>query len=256
MGEDVHRKHLEWAASERRRAALATEESVRHEEKALREKEIVELEERFERKKGALLQRCTEEKEEAVTAAVREVTTRLQAAEERRVERIRQEDAEQARKAEAVLKARCDAEKEAAVRAARDEERSLAHAEAERVAELVEREQRVAARRAEEGKRAALEQLEEALRGEHSLALERRAREVREAAALEHGRECACYEDKLSELRGSIWLRDREAEGLRARMAERDAAQKELQCRYDDLRREFADFVNQVPGFRDEFVLK
>lgn len=256
MGEDVHKKHLEWAASERRRAALATEESVRHEEKVLREKEIGELEECFERKKGALLRRCAEEKEEAVTAAVREVTIRLQAAEERRMERIRQEDAEQARGAEAVLKARCDAEKEAAVRAAREEERALARAEAERVRELVEREQRAAARHSEEGKRAALEQLEEALRGENSLALERRAREVREAAALEHGRECSCYEEKLSELRGSIWLRDRELEGLRARMAEGDAGLKELQCRYDDLRREFADFVNQVPGFRDEFVLK
>lgn len=256
MGEDVHRKHLEWAASERRRAALATEESVRHEEKTLREKEIGELAEGFERRKDALLRRCADQQEEAVAVAVREVTTRLQAAEERRVERVRQEDAEQARREADLLKARCDEEKEAAVRAAREEERAAARAEAQRMAKVVADEQCASARRAEQDKQAALEQLTVELQEEHSLALERRAREVREGAALELQKECACYEDKLSELRGSIWLLEREVEGLRARVADGDAAQEKLQCCYEDLRREFADFVNQVPGFRDEFVLK
>lgn len=256
MGEDVHRRHLEWAANERRRAALATEESVRHEEQALKQKEMGELKECFERRKEILLRRCAEEQEEAVAAAVREVTTRLQEEEERTVDRVRKEDAEQARREAASLKARCDAEKEAAVRAARESERDVARAEAERVAELVAEEQRALARRAEEDKQAALEQLTAALLDEHSRALEQRAREVREAVATEHRKECARYEEKLSELRGSIWLLERDVEGLRMRVAEGDAAQEELQCRYDDLRREFADFVNQVPGFRDEFVLK
>lgn len=256
VGEDVHRKHLEWTASERRRAARATEESVRHEEKTLRQKEIGELEEQFDRKKELLLRRCAEEQEEAVAVAVRELTTRLQEEEERRVALVRQEDAEKAKREAVLLKTHCEAEKEVAVRAAREDERAVARAEAERVAELVAEARRAASQLAEEDKQAALDQLAAALQEDHSRVLERRLLEAREAAAMDHQKVCACYEEKLSELRGSIWLLERDVEGLKARVAEGDVAQTELQCRYDDLRREFADFVNQVPGFRDDFIIK
>ena len=191
-----------------------------------------------------------------MAAAMRELTTRLKEEEERRVALVRREDEEKARRESILLKAHCEAEKEAALLAAREDERSVARAEAERVADLVAEERREANQLAEEDKQAALDQLAAVLKEDYSRTMERRVLEAREAAAAEHQKVCASYEERLSELKGSIWLLERDAEELRARVAEGDVAQSELQCRYDDLRREFADFVNQVPGFKDDFVIK
>ena len=152
--------------------------------------------------------------------------------------------------------AQAEAVKREAVERAREEEREGARLEACQVADRVAEEMREEAARVEEEKQRALTEQREELMVEQSRALEAQRQELEEQFQDKLSSVCEEYDLKLTEVGAHLEEQQAVCRELEDKLAAMTEQKENWETKYSNLRAEFSDFINQVPGFRGEFVLK
>ena len=256
VGEEIHEKQLAWIENEKRRAVKATEEVVKREEGA-KHREILESErQKFAEEKQQLLVECQLKKEKAISNALEDLREELKLVEEQNVAVAREEEKARFEVVLEEAKRLWKNEEELAVQLAKEEERETARLVAEEQTTVVELLRKEDSLKAENEKLQALKELKDNLMSLHSEEVSRVIAEERQKASLELREQQSQHEEEVTKLNGTIWLGEKESKELRAALEEEVQAKQKLQEDYDNLKKEFADFVNLVPGFRDEFVIK
>ena len=256
IGEKIHEKQLVWIENEKRRAVKATEEVVKREEEDKYRKHLEKEREKFEQEKQQLLHDCKVEQDKALAKAIEELTIELKRIEEQRISEVREEDRANFDLELEEVRRLCENDKEVAVQLAREEEREIARVQAEEQEVIVASLREQDSAKAETDKQLALKELEEKLRGLHGEEVSRVISEEREKAAAQLRDHQDQHTEMVTKLNGTIWLSEKANKELQATLEEEREARNQLQEDYDNLKKEFADFVNHVPGFRDEFIIK
>ena len=139
---------------------------------------------------------------------------------------------------------------------ARREERHLAEEEAERVANRVVQEKKDLWQMAEEEKIKALDEHTKVMEDLCQHALAEQQRELERHHDADSRAMCEEYESGLAKLTQQSCEQETEIQTLRNDLDKMTESRDSWELKYRHLREEFADFIDQFPGFRAEFILK
>ena len=256
IGGRIYDKSLEWAETEKRRAVMATEEVVKREESSAYEARVTRLRQEFESEKESLREAFQKEQEEAIKRAEAQLTIVLKKEEEENIRLVLAKENKIKQREVQDLKEAWQDEMTKSIMIARAEEQKLARQEAEAMAIRVAEERQVDAERFVQEKENALKDLAEKLQVQWEKAISEAVSREKSAGAKEREILTEDYEEKLSETKGTIWLLEGEVSQLKDKIGMLEVIREQLQTDHNNLKREFADFVNHVPGFRDDFILK
>ena len=256
VGEGLRERREAEAEDSKQRAIRCTEEVVRREEEEKRERALEAAKEEWARERQQLFVEAHQSQLRAIArqSAILEERLRKEFADKLK------EVAEEKRRhlVETVERTWSEADgiREVAVQAAREEERESAADEARRVREIVEEEKRAARERA-------LQELSQALASQQTKMVEEKERALEEQrsslstefeARLSRVRtECDAKYRALQEEHDSQLTAGRRLEEELQRVTDE---KEEWEERHAQLRAEFSDFIDKVPGFRGEFLLK
>lgn len=256
VGESVRQRYVETAEEERERATRCREEVVRREEQQLREEALEKAREGWEKERQELFR-------EAHQSHVRAIARHSDALEkELRKEFSATLEAVQRKHDKDVLETvqrvwgEADSVRERAVADSRLEEQAAAREEADREAELVAGEKRMLVQRLEEEKQRALREQKDALNDAHREGLQVHKRELRVEFDQELEFVSSDYEAKLGELQTRYDEELSTSGTLRQELADTTAEMIDWQQKYEKLKLEFSNFIDQFPGFRGDFILK
>ena len=143
-----------------------------------------------------------------------------------------------------------------AVADARMEEQHLAKEEALSVARRVTKEKRKAEEQAKNDKERAVEDCIKYMDKLHKEALEEHQKllEVQFATKLKEVNDE--HNTLLTNLKLQLSKQAAENNQLRSELEEMTESRDSWELKYKNIKMEFSDFINQFPGFRDEFILK
>lgn len=256
MGEGLREQCEAEAEDRKQRAIRCTEEVVRREEEEKRERALEAAKEEWARERQQLFVEAHQSQLRAIARhnAILEERLRKEFADKLK------EVAEEKRRhlVETVERTWSEANgiREAAVQEAREEEREKAADEARRVRGIVEEEKRAAREQALQELSQALESQQTKMEEEKERALEEQRSQLTtefEARLREVRTECDEKYRALQEEYGSQLAAGRRLEEELQRVTDE---RKEWEEKHARLRAEFSDFIDKVPGFRGEFLLK
>ena len=146
--------------------------------------------------------------------------------------------------------------KEDAIQEARKQEQTIARKNAEEHAQTIAKQQRQAKELAERDKKQALDEERVRLNEVHIKAVCDMKIELEQQFAIRMDHMRSDYEAKLNEVQATL----EEQIAIKTRL-ERDLAvmeelRNETERKYEALKTEFSNFIDHVPGFRGEFILK
>ena len=145
---------------------------------------------------------------------------------------------------------------EEAVARARAHERHLAEEESIRVANRVAQEKKDLWKMAEEEKARALENHTKLMEDLQRQALAEQQRKLEQHHNANSKAMSEAYESRIAELTQQSEKQAAEIENLRLDLKETRESRDSWESKYTNLKLEFADFIDQFPGFRAEFILK
>lgn len=240
----------------KQKAIRCTEEVVRREETAERERALAAARDEWKKERQELFKEAHQSQLRAIAkhSAILEEKLRNEFAETL----MRAQD-ENRQHLQAMVEAtwrEAEELKQKAVAEARKEERALAREEAERVAERVVQEKRAAAELAAKEKAHALEELRRHLGNVQESALQDQCRKLERTFEQKLSEESAQYEVKLAELQKQHEEQVAVCQRLEGELEGMTDLKDEWARKHRDLKAAFSDFIDQFPGFRGEFLLK
>lgn len=256
MGEGLRAQSEADAEERRQRSIRSTEEVVRREETAKREAALEQAREVWERERQQLFVEAHQNQLRAIAKHAGSLEEKLRGEFAAKTKQMAFESENNLR--EAVEKTWEEARRveETAVQRARVEERERARVEAERMRGVVAEERAMEQEEALLDKRQALESLDARLEEEKERALEEQQQllttDMEQKLAAQQ-RECEMrYAELQSRHDHQVAVTEQVREEL-DKMTELKAEWEESHAR---LRKEFADFIDKVPGFRAEYMLQ
>lgn len=256
IGEKIKLQTEEAAEDSRQRAIRCTKEVVEREEAQRREEELRKAREEWKKEKQQFFQEAHQNQLRAIALQTtilekrlrdefRECLAKTELENSRELERTVQRTWEEAKMKE----------DEAVVDAMR-EEHQLAKEEAKRVANRVVQEKEELRQVAEEDKIKALDNHTKVMEDLCRHALAEQQRELEQHHDAESREICEEYESRLAKLKQQSCEQEAEIQKLRNDLDEMTESRDSWELKYRNLREEFADFIDQFPGFRAEFILK
>lgn len=256
IGEKIKLRTEEAAEESRQKAIRCTKEVVEREESQRREEELCRARDEWMKEKQQFFQEAHQNQLRTIALQTTILEKRLR--EEFR-KHLAQAELEGSRHLERTVQRtweEANTKMSEAEAKARSEERHLAKEESKRVANRVVQEKKELWQMAEEEKVRALDDhtkvMEDLCR--HTLAEQRRELEQHHSADSKEMSEE--YESRLAELNQQSREQEAEIEKLRNDLEEMTESKESWELKYRNLREEFADFIEQLPGFRAEFILK
>ncbi len=244
---------VEEADESKQKAIRNTEEYVRREEAERREYELTKVNEewKIEKKKIFLeahqsqlkaIARETTIVEEKLREEFREKITLIEDKNKDHLMRMIESVEEEAEKTknQMVLEARCD-------------EQHQAQETARKVEEKVAQEKKEDRMKAEIEKAKAVEDLTQHMDALCEEALERQRRSMEDCFAAKMKELSDTHESRLGELKRELMG---EIDELKCALNDMTISRSTTEQKYQDLKVEFSDFIDQVPGFKGDFLLK
>lgn len=256
IGEDLRTHYEHVAECEKQRAIRSTEEVVRREERQRYEILLEATTEETREEKEKLLQDANVEKQEAILYETASLTNRLKIKYSADLANLQQESEVKLQKTIKNTWEQAEKVKQKAIQRAREEEQQVAAKEAERVLQAVLLEKQRALTEAEEEKQGALSNQKEQLQMRHTSELVQLEKELSDLYDTQLNDVCASYDSDL--LASDLLLKEREEElkQLNSKLEGMKEQRQMWELKYDNLKIEFSDFIDQVPGFKAEFMLK
>lgn len=228
---------------------------MRREERDRHEASLAAAREDWRRERNQLLQDAEKEKQDAILREKEVLEMTLRDEFSQTLDGVMKDHEQHVQETVRLTWAEADQVKEEAMMKAREEERHIAACEADRVAQQVMLEKKAAAREAEERQQQALKEQDGQLRRWHRQEQEKLKKTMETTFAdklsstnLEHQKQITSLHQVLDEERTKCQQLHEE---LREMTKKRDAWEQ----KYQDLRSEFSNFIDQFPGFKAEFIL-
>lgn len=256
IGEKIKLETEEAAADSRQRAIRCTKEVVEREESQRREEALSSARDEWQEEKQQLFQEAHRNQLGAITRQTAILEKKLRVEFQNHLAQLQLDSREHLQRTVHSTWIEAEAKKNEAVANTRIEEHHLAGKEAERVANIVGREKRELRQRAEEEKIKALDGHTKLMEGVCRQALAKQQQEleqVHDSAAIAMSE---TYESRLAELALQLGMQAAEMEKLRTDLEEMKDSRDRWESKHRNLKMEFADFIEQFPGFRAEFILK
>lgn len=255
VGEKLRQQHEHTVEEDKQKAIRCTEEVVRREESRRREHELDRARLDWKNERQKLFQEAHHSQLRAIAKqnALLEQKLRKEFADTMvEVQGQHREHTEQ------VIKqtwAEAEIVKKKAIEDTRMEERDLAREEARKVAKQVAEEKQKDAERAAKEKAQALDDQRQYLGHVHSKALDEQRRELEAKFDVKLGEVSDTYEAKILELESRLEHQIAVAQTLEKDLEDMTGLKNEWKEKYEALKREFSNFIDQFPGFRGEFLL-
>ena len=255
IGETIKQDYDNAAECSKQCAIRTTEEVVRREEKQHYEELLEQARSQWKKEREQLLKDCEKEREKSIKLEKAQLETKLRSEFDRELAEmkcIHEDD-----KCKAVRKAWEDAEiiKNRIVEETRLEEKEIAAEIAKDRAQCVKQEKIEAENRAEQIKLKALEdqkQQMEILQTTHVLLLEQELQSLYEGKLSET---CEQYDLELVASQQLIDEKCQELQHVQDQLEEMTNDRDNWKLKYDNLKIEFSDFIEQFPGFSADFLL-
>ena len=138
----------------------------------------------------------------------------------------------------------------------RQEEQAQAEEEARRVAERVAGEKALAAELAARERAQVLEEQRQHLEDVREQALEDQRTELEEEFERRLGEVCAHCDAKLAELQERLDGEVARGQRLEGELQDMTQCRDEWEQKHANLKEEFSDFIDRLPGFKGDFLLK
>lgn len=256
IGEKIKLQTEEAAEDSRQRAIRCTKEVVEREESERREEELSKAREKWQKEKQQFFQEAHQNQLRAIAQQTALSEERL---EEEFKERLAQSEVQNREHLQRAVQSTWEEAKmkmAEAVANARSEEHRLAKEESKRVANRVVQEKREMKQVAEEEKIRALDDHTRVMEDLCRQALAEQQRNLGQQHDANSKEMCEEYESRLSELKQQSSEQEAEIKRLRNDLEEMTESRNDWKLKYRNLRVEFADFIDQFPGFRAEFIMK
>ena len=247
---------METAEGERERATRCREEVVRREEQQLREEALEKAREGWEKERQELFREAHQSQVRAIARHSDALEKELRKEFSDTLEAVQRKHEKDVLETVQRVWGEADSVRERAVADSRLEEQAAAREEADREAELVAGEKRTLVQRLEEEKQRALREQKDTLNDAHREGLQVHKRELRVEFDQELEFVSSDYEAKLGELQTRYDEELSTSGTLRQELADTTAEMIDWQQKYEKLKLEFSDFIDQFPGFRGDFILK
>ena len=246
----------EEAEDSKQRAIRSTKEVVEREQTQIWEDELSRAREAWKSEKQQLFQEAHQNQLRAIARQTNILEDRLRQEFQERLTRIEQEHEEYVELTVKDTWEKARVIREKAVADARHEEQQYAAKEAMRVAERVAWEKKEERDQAEEEKVRALEEHTQYMEELQRKALGQQQRESDQHYAAKIKDLTDKYESMLAQLRQQLSEETFDNQQLTTDLQEMTKSRDDWELQYRNLKIEFADFINQFPGFRAEFILK
>jgi hypothetical protein len=232
------------------------ERDVRIEAEQKRLRDLDDARRKSERKLEEKTHRLRRELEEAVKKEGARVETLIRAEGDSRVEEERKAGQQRLERAVRAAEERAREEERQAVQKARSEEKAAAAEEAARVAKDHERQMEEAIRLADQTLQDALEKQRRELLEESRKAVQSAVGEADKKAAETLKTVQRNHEVRVSELRLQLEGLMQELEKTRQAVSCSESMRKDAEIKLAQMTAEFSHFINQMPGYSADYLLK
>ena len=256
VGEGLRARQEAAAEESRQRAIRSTEEVVRREEAEKREKALREAAGRWDKERQQLFVEAHQSQLRAVAKHTGILEEKLRSEFAAKMTRKAAENKTQLEYTVEQTWMEAGTVQDRAVLQARAEERERARQEAERVRGIVAQEKVAERERALLEKDRALESQRVKMEKEKQRALEEKERELTVELQSQLTALRAECDQRYAELQEKYECQVSATELVQQELERETALRAEWEGRHERLRKEFADFIDKVPGFRAEFVLQ
>lgn len=246
----------EAAEDSRQRAIRCTQEVVEREESRKREEELSIAREEWKREKQQFFQDAHQNQLRAIARQTAILEEKLKKDFKDHLEQLEHKHGEDLERTVQETWGEAEVVKGRAVSKARSEEQHLADEKAKRVASRVCQEKKREREQAESDKASALQELTRHMQAECGERLAEQQRELDRQHTTRLTEISGEYKERLAELERRLGEEEAENERLRTDLHEMTESRDSWELRYKNLKMEFADFIDQFPGFRAEFILK
>ena len=256
MGESLRQQQQQEAEEEKCRAILCTEDVIRREESHKQEEQLTQARDEWKKERQQLFQEAHHNQLRAIARQ----TTILE-------NTLRKEFADTQMKIEEEHRAQIDmivqrtwveagVIKEKAIDDTRLEEQERASKEARKVARIVDEEKVLAAEMAACDKAHALDEQRQQMEKLRIKALDDQCRQLETEFEARLNEVCRINTDKLAKCEQRYSEQKSTAERLEKELIEMKELKEDWKEKYQNLKVEFSDFIDQFPGFKGEFLLK
>ncbi len=256
IGEKIRLQVAEDVEDSKQRAIRCTKEVVEREQTQIREDELSRAREAWKSEKQQLYQEAHQNQLRAIAGQTGLLEDRLREEFQDRLTRIEEEHQEYMELTVQNTWEKARVIREKAVADTRLEEQQYAAEEARRVAERVAQEKVEEKEQAEREKARALEEHTQYMKELQRNALGQQRRELDNHYAAKTKDLTDQYESRMAELRQHLGEETADNQQLRTDLQEMTESRDSWELQYRNLKIEFADFIDQFPGFRAEFILK
>lgn len=256
MGEKIRLKTLESAELNKQRAIRCTKEVVQREEAQKREEEIIRANERWKKEKQQLFRDAHQSQLRAIAKQTAILEKELEKKHKEELATYQHEATENLDNTVQRIRKEAEMMTLKAVLDARLDEQAIAQKETEKVAKKVIEEKKDAKERAEREREKALANHTIYMKALSKQALEEKEKELRETFSTQMERLNNDHKTEISALKQLLNEHTAEIEKLRADLHSVTESRNLWEVKYQNLKMEFSDFINQFPGFRSEFILK
>ena len=255
IGEKLRNEYEHAVEEDKQKAIRCTEEVVRREETCKREHQLEVARSEWKKERQQLFQEAHQSQLRAIARqnALLEQKLRKEFAETMVV--VQSQHREHIEEVKRKTWAEADVVKEKAIEQTRMKEREKAREEARMVAKRVAEEKRKEAELAAAEQTQALQDQREYLEQLHREALDEQARQLQAGFQNETDQVVDNYEAKLSELQCRLEQQMVVNQTLERDLEHTTSLKNEWKGKYEALKQEFSNFIDQFPGFRGEFVL-
>lgn len=240
----------------KQRAVRCTEDVVRREEAQKREETLAHAEARWKEERQQLFKDAHQNQLRAIARQSQKLEEKLRKEFSETLVRFHKENKQHL---EAVVEQtwrEADEVKRKAIAEARREEQELAGKEARNVAERVAREKQQEAELASEEKAHALEEQHRALEKLKAEELREQQSELERQFEMTLKETRIEYEAQLNGLQHQYKEQVATSERLSNELQSMTDSRDEWKQKYENLKLEFSDFIDQFPGFKGDFLLK
>ncbi len=255
IGEALRQQYEEGSEDKRQRTIRSVEEVVRREETAKADKKLTEANSEWLKERQALFQEAHQSQLRAIARQSSILETKLREEFAGTLKKLSQKHKETLARDIDNTWTEAEAVKQEAVETARQEEIDIARAEACEEATKVAETMQQHNQQVVEDKQDALSEQMEALKLEECRALERQKEELEGHSKDKLANVCEEYECRLGEVGRELDEQRQRVEELETKLEAMSQLKDSWETKYENIRTEFSDFIDNVPGFRGEFVL-
>lgn len=256
IGEVLRQQCVDLAEDKRQRTIRSVEEVIRREEGAKANKKLSEAKSVWLEERKTLFQDAHQSQLRAIARQSSILETQLRKEFADTLEHLAQEHEETLAREIEKTWTEAEAIKRDTVEGAKQVERAIARANAREQAEKFAETIRQNNQRAEKDKQNALSEQMEILKLEECRALKRQRAELEGEFEKKLSSVCEESRCKLEEVGRELTEQQRIVEELEIKLTTMTQLKDNWETKYDNIRTEFSHFIDLVPGFRGEFVLK